>query len=395
MLTLDPNQQNALLVAGLIAFVKKRYDEATDYADRLLAQSSTNEGGTILWVRTKFIQGKAEEAKAALRKFEEVAGVTPGSARTRLEIARHESDAAGMDKAFRDLKAGPQETVATKIDEANFRFKRGQPAEALALSAQVLEAREALPADIRAIIDLWQEYDVGTPPATVLQSLRANAPAGTRQAVAAHLIDAADPAAGEAMLVGLASVEADALRAQAALARGQVDRAREQANAILAKEKTQCTALIVHARASLDMGKTAAALRSGQVAAAECPNMIDGWVVTAQSYSAQDAKFNARRIFRDGLAANPQSTPMARAYVDWLIGQDAGREAVAAARRLTNVAPALSSGWKLYSQVCHKLSPDCVAEAARGLEKSRTTYGRDMKPGEKPENSLFGRFVMR
>lgn len=402
MLALDPNQPNALLVAGLIAYVRRRHDEAIDYANRLLERSEFDEGGTILLARTAVMEGRPEEAKAALRKFEEASGVTSGSARTRLEIARFEADPQAMDGAFADLRElsaddteTPVNTAALLIDEANFRFKRGQEGRGLALTKEAIEAREPDPENISTILDIWREYDVGNPGEATLRSIRRNAPPGTRLAVAEYLIDIGQLPAAIAMVTDLKSIEADAVRAQIAFVRGDVGKARREADAILEREKTQCTALVVRAKAMLRMNEPVEARRSSQLATAECPNNIDGWIVTAQAYTKEESIINARRIFRDGVAANPQNTAIARVYADWLIARGADREALAAGRRLVKVAPAASSGWKLYAEICRRLSSDCLADANDGLNKSRERYGIDMKPGRRPENNLFGRFVAR
>jgi hypothetical protein len=102
---------------------------------------------------------------------------------------------------------------------------------------------------------------------------------------------------------------------------------------------------------------------------------------------------NARRIWRQGLAANPQNGEFVRAAVEWFAAAGQQREALAVARSLARAAPALSSGWRLYRDSCARFAGGCVAEAEAGERAAATIYAIDLLPGQALPNGLFGRIV--
>ncbi len=61
ILSLEPDDPNALLVRGLHAIVRNRFDDAVGYADKILARDSANEGGAILKARALFRKGEGKE----------------------------------------------------------------------------------------------------------------------------------------------------------------------------------------------------------------------------------------------------------------------------------------------------------------------------------------------
>lgn len=395
ILSIDPNNQGALLVRGLIALVRKQYDEALEYADRVLAVAPLDEGGTILRARAAFLNGDPATARAALAEYTEALGTTAGIARTALEITRSQRNAAGMRDAFLELRDLVPDDNQLRVDEANFLFKTGKPAEAIALTTEVLSDPDPMDWEIREALRLWREYGVGAPDPSVLETIRASAAPSTLILLAEHLVDTGRPMLAKEAIDNLQSLDALAIRAKAALAEGESGQALTLAEQVLQRDEGQCMALAVKAAALLDRNEASDAVRHGQQAAAECPDAVFGWRTTALAYAAQDDVFNARRVFRDGVAANPQDIRLATAYTQWLLRHGRNREAVAAARRLTNAAPALSSGWRLYAAICRRVDAGCEAEAEDGLSDAKTAYGIDLKPGELPPNGLFGRFVIR
>ncbi len=395
ILSIDPNQKDALLVRGLVALVRRRSDEALEYADRVLSVAPLDEGGIILRARAAFLDGDPAAARAALAEYIDTLGSTAGTARTRLEIARSEENAAVMSEAFLELRDFMPDDDTLRVDEANFRFKTGKPAEALELTTSVLSDPEPEAENVREALRLWREYGVGDPGSSMLRTIGASADPSTLVLLADYLVDAGSPSAARRITANLQSTDALAVSAKAALTEGDIDRASAVAEQVLQDDDGHCMALSVKAAALLERNRPSDAVRHGQQAAAECPGSVFAWRTTALAYSEQGSAFNARRVFRDGVAANPQDIEIATAYADWLLRQGSNREAVAAARRLTNAAPSLSSGWRLYADICDRANAGCENEAASGLAQAQTAYGIDLKPGELPPNGLFGRFVIR
>ena len=194
------------------------------------------------------------------------------------------------------------------------------------------------------------------------------------------------------LLEGVEGLQASAVRAKLSLSQGKQDVALAEVEAILTVDHTQCEALTVKAQALYRSRRMSDAVPAGRLAINECPNAVDAWDATALAYAANDDAANARLVFRDGISANPQNQPLVESYVLWLMSSNNTREALAAVRRLTNAAPALSSGWLLYQSLCNELNASCTRDASEGLNKSRTIFGIDLPPGERPPAGLFGRF---
>ena len=395
ILSIDPQQKDALLVSGLIAFVKRRYDDALDYADRVLSQNPLDEGGTILRARAAFLRGDDATARRTIAAYTSKATATAGTSRTMLEIARSSHDAPAMRKSFLELRKLVPNDPGLAIDEGDFLFKSGNHTDAIALTAKLLADAKASSADAQDVLRLWREYAVGAPKSEIVQSVVSSGSPANRLALARYLMDAGALSAAASALSGLDTPAARAVAARLALAGGDTGAALRQADRVLARDGNECVALNTKGAALLKTNAANDAIRFAQQATAQCPDDIQGWVTTALAYSSQDDAINARRVFRDGLAANPQNSRLAMIYADWLIGQHADREAVATARRLTRASPALTSGWRLYANVCQRTGAGCAGDAAEGLAKSRTLYGVDLKPGTLPPYGLFGRFVIR
>lgn len=392
ILTFDSTNVDALTILGLIEYLRRRYRPSLGYAEQILEIDPANEGGAILATRALFKRGEVVEARNRLTTFEKLGGITSGSARTRLEVARHDNDAAAMEAAFADLARLMPGDLAIAIDRADFLFKRGRRDLAMDEVETALVHKEASAAQIATTLGIVAEYAAADLLARrAPQILPAAAPA-TRIAMARLFVDSGQYAAAAEALEGDRGNDAAALRALALLRQGQVEQAGTLARAVVAADEDHCDALIVSAQISLRGGRPQDAVRMGQRAAAQCPELVEGWAVTARAHAAKDDIINARRVFRDGVAALPQSTLMARRYADWLLAQGAEREAVATARRLTRKAPALLSGWALYETVCRKAADGCAAEAAKGLAEARVRYGVDPRPGERQAYNLFGRF---
>lgn len=395
LLVLDPKDTAALVTRGLHAIVQRQYDEAGGYADRILAVDPANEGGAILKARVAFLRGDTANALVVLDEFSAAKPDTAGIALTRLEVSRERRDAAAMARQFVALRTLVPDDRALRLDEANFLFKTGRPVEAIALVAAQLADLKVPPNIVKSAIDLWRNYAVVDLPEDELRRIAKGGSPQARLSTADYLIDLGKLAAARLMVDGLAGVDRQAVEARLALAEGQADRASSLVDGVLAVDVTNCAALSVRAQAQLDRRNPRSALRSAQQAAAQCPETIAAWSRAAQAYTALDDSENARRMYRQGLAANPQSVEIAKQFVDWLARRGAEDEAVAVARRLTFDAPALSSGWQLYLSTCRHFADPCVGSAGRGLADARTRYGIDLLPGESPPNGLFGRLVAR
>lgn len=395
ILSLEPNDPNALLVRGLHAIVRNRFDDAIGYADKILAHDPANEGGAILKARALFRRGEGKAALAVLDAFSVKRSDTVGIAMTRLEIYRALRDSNGMRDQFAKLRNLAPTNDALRIDEANFAYKEGRAADAEALLAALL-AKPALARDnIPAIVALWREYRPAAPSDAAIEPIAAAGSQAARVAVAAYLVETNRLAAADHLIGTLSGTDRVALEAAASLRRGDRSRALARVGAILDEDSTNCSALVVRAGARLAMRQFNGALRSAQEAASQCPDRIEAWRLAAISYSELGDPENARRMWRQGIDANRQSSALASQFMGWLEARGQMRESIAVARRLTHDAPALMSGWRLYAAACGRAEEKCSASALQGLDRAAQLYGIDLLPGQAPPNGLFGRIVTR
>ena len=139
VLTLAPDNIDALLLRGIHAIIKRNYPEAIEFGDRILALSPGHEGGTILKSRALFMSAQPEEALAVLEEISGSAVDSVAAALTRLEIYRALRQAEKLGPEFVHLrKLRPDDTVL-RTDEANFRFKTGERKLAHELVAQIID----------------------------------------------------------------------------------------------------------------------------------------------------------------------------------------------------------------------------------------------------------------
>ena len=395
ILALSPDEPGALLMRGLHAVIRKRFDEADGFADRILARNPADEGGVILKSRIAVRKGTPQRALEVLAPYGAAKPNTPGVVMTRLEVYRAMRDAAGMRSQFALLRTLVPDNPDLRLDEANFAFKDGRPRDGHAVLVALLADPMIDRSTVADILALWREYSrEGPGDANLAPIVRHGAP-GTRLAVAEYMAWRGRLAAARRLAEGLADAERAALDALILSREGRWAAAEQRSAAVLARDETNCLALTIRAQARLNAGDPVGAQRSAQVAVAQCPSQPQAWSALAAAYVGREDVDNARRVWRDGINANPQDAEMAGQTVAWLLGRGQGREALAVARRLTHDAPALLGGWRLYHATCERLKDPCVATAAAGLRDAATIYAIDLPPGQALPNGLFGRIVVR
>jgi tetratricopeptide (TPR) repeat protein len=395
ILSLTPDEPGALLVRGLHAVIRKRFAEADGIADRILARDPNDEGGVILKARIAVRKGAPQEALQVLSGFGVTKTNTSGVVMTRLEVYRVMRDAAGMRSQFallRNLASGDPDL---RLDEANFAFKDGRARDGSGLIVAALADPKASAERIAQSLALWREYgDVG-PADAALAPIASTGSVTARLATAEFLAERSRLAAARQLLTGLNGGQRTALDALIAAREGRWSEARRLADQVIAADDTHCLALTVRAETALQQGAVADAQRAAQVAASQCSGQTRAWILAADAYTRREDMENARRMWRQGIAANSQDAELARAYIDWLARAGQEREALSVARRLTHAAPALLSGWRLYRDSCQRFDPSCRQAAEAGLADAATLYAIDFAPGQAAPNGLFGRIVMR
>jgi tetratricopeptide (TPR) repeat protein len=395
VLALAPNQLDALLVRGIHSIVKRNYAEAIEYADKILALSPGNEGGTILKARALYMSRRPDEALDALKEISGDAMGSQSAALTRLEIYRALRRPNEMATEFERLRVLRADDSALLIDEANFRFKRGERRQAHRLVAEALTNPEADAPSAGRAVALWREYGADDLPAVEFERIGRKANVAARAVFARFLIEQGRVRETSRAIAALPRNVAAGLAARNHLLSGDDEQAGRLAAQVLGRDKTDCDALIAAAGSAMKLQKPADALRFAQQASSECPTWSGGWTSAARAYERLGRAGGVNRVFAEALEANKQSSQLTAAYARWLVSVGRPREAIAMARRLTRYAPALTSGWRLYGDLCRKFDSACVAEAATGLANARSLFGIDLPPGTPPPNGLFGRLVER
>jgi tetratricopeptide (TPR) repeat protein len=393
LLTMNPGHANALTLKGVHLLVRKRSSEAVATADRILAIDPLNESGTILKARALYGQGQLEEGLRVLLALDsKVKPRSQAMAASLLEFYRESNDARGMLEQFGLLERFRPNDIEIRIDEANARYKLGNLKEARSLLQWAMSRSDLSSKQAETITELWSEYDTSVFPQPSLELLRTKGNPDARLVFARYLLDANNHAAALNILTGLDGDSAKALRARASVASGDVTSGLSVADTILQRDKSNCDALLAKAEALLSAKAFPGAVEAGQLASATCPKMMGPHLVLVEAYSGLADSTAVRRVFADAIADLPQSSPLSRRFARWLEAKGEPVRAIAVARRLTNKAPALVSGWTLLHELCvRSKDQECAADARKGLAEARGRLAIDPSPGEGLARGLFGR----
>lgn len=395
ILALDPKQPNALLMKGLQDIIKRRYQDAVADADAILEITPGDENAAILKARSLALLGKPDEAFGILDGARKTTGDTLSLALTLLELHRVRDEGQAMVPLLERIRQLRPRDASYDVDEADILYKLGDDAHARTILRQRLLDPKL---DDRAATDiarLWKEYDLQPLDAPALAGFAKSAGVPARLAMARFYLDRNDPVRAEAALSGAPAVDdIVAVRARAAVAQGRLDESLSQVETILAKDKTHCDALVAKAQALLGKRQMGGAIAASTLATTTCPQMPIAFVTLARAQETAGNKAGATVAFRDAFDRNDQDEALVQTYSAWLEQQGQGTRALSIARRLTNNAPSLLSGWRLYGELCARIpAADCSADAEAGLARARLRFGVDPRSDDAPSNGLFGRLA--
>jgi tetratricopeptide (TPR) repeat protein len=392
ILALTPDDPNAMLVLGLLRMVTHRNDEALDYADRILAKDPANEPANILRARALYLSGKPDEAMAQILKVVPVTGPTEGESLTLLELYRERGDSGKMLEQFAYLRKLRPDDFALHADEANLLYKLGNVAAARSLAGRTfLRAGNNL-SQGRIAIALLREYDRTPFTDDQLRTLASQATTVGLVELARFYLDTGQPEKLTLLFGNGNSNDGKALLSRAAVAQGQQKTGLALAESVLAKDKTQCDALLARAEFWLQVKQADAALRDAAQAQVQCPRIVGGWLIQARGYMAKNDVFGVRHTFEQATTANPQDSMLTGAFANWLVDRKEGQRGASAVHRLVRASPASLSAWRLYRDICTKIGDkSCLAEANRGFNDALKILGTDPPKGERPPAGLFGR----
>ncbi len=390
LLESNPANSDALLILGIHALNRKDYAEAGRIGDRILASAPEDRRGIVLKARALSLTDRRAEALAMLREAAERLGNDEMIATASLENARDAGDVGIMLEQMALLRQARPTSIDLAIDEANIRYKSGDVEGARAVGAEILDRFGANAEAMLRLARLWSEYDEDPLSSLTQQQVAASGTANAQVFAARHYLASGDPQTAGALVAGSQDVRAAAVAARVAVAMKDAG-AIALAARILGHDETSCDALIAAAQWNLEAGKPTEAIKPAQLAAAECGDISDGYVLAARAYLAQQRPAGARRIFREGVTAHPDDLALARAYVRWLLAEGNNDAAKSVASRLKERTPARVSSWRLLAEACQASGDSgCVAEARQGEQGARRNFAIDLPPGARVRNPLLG-----
>ena len=389
ILTLDPNNIQALLVKGMQRLTRRDFAGAQAMGERILAIDANNEAGFALKSRALVKSGKETEAVALLTDAMKRSGPNRMLATALLETARDTGNVPLMLAQFKTLRDLVPKNVDLTLDEANVQYKLGHLDVARQRGQSLLTDNADKEDAIRRLIDLWTEYDRTPMTPDQIAAAVQGAPMPARLMLARFYLGIGDTSTARALVGSQMGFEAAGLRVRIGYTEGEAGSA-AAADEVLASDKTNCDALTVRGAEALRQGRSADAVSAAQEAAAECPDRGAADLL-ARAYAGKGDDAGTRRAYLDGIEQRPLSTAAAAAYIDWLATK--GQLALGAdiARSLTQRAPAKVSAWRLLKAVCARAGDTgCATQARDGEAEALHTFAIDLPPGQRRPNPLLG-----
>ena len=391
ILTLDPNNIQALLVKGMQRLNRRDFAGAQALGERILSIDATNEAGYALKSRALVRAGKEREAVTLLTDAMKRSGPSQMLATALLETARDTGNAPLMLAQYQTLATLVPKNVDLGIDEANVRYKLGDVAVArarggaLIADPDIAKNGEAM----RRMIDLWTEYDRTPLTPEEVASVAESGPVSARLALARFYLGNGDIRTARLLVGSQMGFEAAGLRVRVGYTEGEAGAA-AAAEQVLASDKTNCDALSVRAEDALRRGRANDAVTAAQQAASECPDR-DGSDLLARAYAGKGDDAGTRRAYLEGIEARPLSTAAAAAFVNWLNGHKQAPLGAQIARSLTQRAPAKVSAWRLLKAACTRTAnAGCLDQARQGEAAALRNFAIDLPPGQRRPNPLLG-----
>lgn len=395
ILSFSPDQPDALLTKGLIALTKKKYGDAQSYSKRILAVRPDSEAGLIIQARTLALSGKTEDARDLLLDSAAKIGSTEGIDLTLIEIYRELRNLPEMLATFERLRKRRPDDHSLAIDYINTLYKSGDSAKARQLVDQLLRADVKNQMLLKALTDIWLEYDSQPISTTTQEFLAKEGSLEARINIARYLLATDRPGDARRILVSVSSgfwPEARALFARAVYQMGETAEGAAIAAELLEKDTTNADALLIQVRESVKKRDYAKAKNDAQLIVRDNPLLRAGYFALIDVYLAKDDEADAQRIFRDAAQNLPQDLILFRRYGDFLMSNGEPTRAILALRKFARNTSASLRAWQLLADMCRRASNDvCVKQAGQLEEDARTIYAIDPPPGTPPTRGLFGR----
>lgn len=397
MLLLAPGSPRAMLVKGFIAIDNGRLDEAERLGSEILALNPDDEGGLILSARVEALRGNVAAARTRVERAVAALGPTDALSITLLEIYRVEGDANAMREVFPRIVEAMADDSSFRADYINLLYKTGDVS---AARREILRAIQLKPNDRSlwaSLTSLWLEYD--RRPFAEGQ-IAFFAESGTRTAqlsLARFYLDIDEPRIAQRLIArpdASGVPEARALKARILLALRDVKAADKLAVSILAADPREKDALLVRSARHLAKGNIDRAIEDANLVVAEAPEEFLGYIALANAYAAQKNDLRARQVFERGSNALPQNRMLADAYAKFLLERGDTRRAVSLYQDLGLAKPSSTSTWSRFAQMCRSFGDgSCARRATDGLARAQASIAIDPPPGTPHRRGLFARIT--
>lgn len=378
-----PADPTGRLVKGLIALYRCRPETALALAGDILKNNAADEGGLVLKTRALFALRRDGEARATLDEATQRLGSTFSVLLTRLEMDRILADPVALRADFEAVRRLQPRSPDLALQQLNFLYKTGDFAGARLAGAALVKPGALEGDDLDRLARVWREYDTSPLGPGDLATLQARGSRPARIMAAQHYLEVGQAQPALALLNGLDGSDVAGLVARAQILLGRGGDAEAGARAVLARDKTQCEALLAVATLRLAGGQRDQAAARADESAAECPRQWLAYVVALDANAGSVPQMD--RVTAAALDAEPQNGALARALAQRWAARGQVERGVAIARRVTRSAPALVSGWTLLQDMCRRSADAaCAAEASRGLERARKIFTIDPLAGQQP-----------
>lgn len=397
MLLLAPGSTRAMLVKGFIAIDNGQLDEARRMATAILAANANDEGGAILSARINALQGDIATAMAEITRALSVIGETDALNVTLLEIYRVQGDAKGMRRLFPLILKSMTDDATYQVDFINLLYKSGDIAAARAEAVKAIEAKPNDTSLLRALGDLWLEYDRRPLSSAQLNYLGESGTRAAQIALARFYLGIGEQDTARRLLIRPYSSgvpEAQGLMARIWLAQGDAKRAEALAARLLQLDPRNEDSLLVRSARHLAGGRTDRAIEDANIVVSDSPEEYLGYVALADAYRAKGSSIRARQTFERGMDALPQSRMLADAYRDFLLAEGDTARVVSLYQDLAMAKPSSVPAWAAFSRMCAEFGDAlCAAKVTSGLGRAKSSFAVDDRPGTPHRRGLFARIT--
>jgi tetratricopeptide (TPR) repeat protein len=364
LLVLDPNNQIGLLTAGAIALANREFDTVERISAQIIQIDPNRADGYIMRSRLLDMQGRSGQAA---RLLEERAKLDPGNADLLLQLMglyRKMGDRDGIrTTAIRLMPLFPDDPRYA-MEAARGYYAQGDTERA----DQIIDDLRTRYANnsglMRAIAEFWRASLPPRVAATRIAAAAEKAPIPVRIALARTILSMGEPATAIRLLqpvtttdVSAATIDAHALMARALLAAGRNDAAEAKVGNVLGFDRKNPEGRLVRARLRLAQGRFREAATDAGVVVADDDGNSEAALLVAQVYAREGKALLAASAFGNARRNFPDDTVIAKAEIDWLIGQRRVDEAVQRASGFLLAHRGSVAAEQLYADTCRSAGP--------------------------------------